>query len=236
MKWGHSEWISFIFPHFVYFLIPFSFHCFFSLVNLPFPFLSVFFLLLSIRWNPQSGLDSHFIILMLCMLLMPVRYKFFGNSINRCDVRHLLLVLIPSFSVDWVERKNRNLFVFYVTLEKGNSRGFTFGGFGYFFSFYFSNMFTLLDLRAISIENGCAIVSFAFKLEQSDEHNDWKRNQTNGEKRIHLKLVSGRISHQNVDTCHVTYKIEEDEEETSEKKNRKIRVWHLTSEHVNHGP
>lgn len=151
---------------------------------------------------------------------MSIRYKFFGNSINRCDVRHLLLVLTPNFSSDWIERKNRNLFVFYVTLEekkRGNSRGFALKIWSFFFRF--SNMFTLLDLRAISIVTGCCIVSFAFKLKQSDEYNDWNRNQINGERNT---FEIGQWSHQSSKCRHLPWNIFAIENKKKKKKNEKF--------------
>lgn len=104
---------------------------------------------------------------------------------------------IHSFVEIFVEHQRKNSFVFYVTrvgLSDGNSRGFFLIWDS--FRFFFSNMFFCMRVCLCECVYVPLIVyCFACWWKQQN------RNQTNREN--DMKLVSGRISHQNLDTFHV---------------------------------
>lgn len=111
---------------------------------------------------------------------------------------------IHSFVEIFVEHQRKNSFVFYVTrvgLSDGNSRGFFLIWDS--FRFFSSNMFFVSECARVLVclcECECVyvpLIVYCFACWWKQQN----RNQTNREN--DMKLVSGRISHQNLDTFHV---------------------------------
>lgn len=107
---------------------------------------------------------------------------------------------IHSFVEIFVEHQRKNSFVFYVTrvgLSDGNSRGFFLIWDS--FRFFSSNMFFVCECACVPVQVYVYVplIVYCFACWWKQQN----RNQTNREN--DMKLVSGRISHQNLDTFHV---------------------------------
>lgn len=231
------KWISFIFPHFVYFLIPF----FFSLIfffTCKFT-ISFYFLLLSLspsisRFTGIFNPDWNRIFKVSCWC------RFVTNSfeIRSIDVMFDIYYWFWLRVFRWIESNVKTeIYLFFMLLWRknwtwGNSRGFA-----------LKIWIFLFFLSAFLICLLCPIyVPFLLKLDVVLflMHSSWNRvtntmttnrNQTNGEWNT---FEIGQWSHQSSKCRHLPCYIFTIEYHDQKKKKRKIR--HLTSEHVNSSP